>query len=44
MPQVKWLITLCLSPVAAVAFSVAICAVLIVSLAVELHQHLWRPR
>jgi len=44
MPQLKWLITLCLSPVAAVAFSVAICAVLIVSLAAELHQHLWRSR
>jgi hypothetical protein len=44
MPQLKWLITLCLSPVAALAFSVAICAVLIVSLTFELHQHLWRSR
>lgn len=44
MPQLKWLITLCLSPVAALAFSVAICTFLIVSLTVELHQHLWRSK
>ena len=37
----KWLITLCLSPLAALAFSVAICGVLIVSLTAELHQQLW---
>ncbi len=44
MPQLKWLVTLCLSPVAALAFSVAICGVLIVSLTVELHQHLWHSK
>ena len=37
----KWLITLCLSPLAALAFSAAICGVLIVSLTAELHQQLW---
>ncbi len=41
MQQVKWLMTVCLSPVAALAFSVAICGVLIVSLTTELHQQLW---
>jgi len=44
MHRLKWLVTLSLSPVAAVAFSMAICAALIVSLAVELHQHLWRSK
>jgi len=44
MPQMKWLVTLCLSPVAALAFSVAICGVLIVSLTAEVHQHLWRQK
>jgi hypothetical protein len=44
MPQLKWLVTLCLSPVAALAFSVVICGVLIVSLTAELHQRLWRSR
>ena len=39
--QMKWLVTLFLSPVAAVAFSVAICGVLVVSLTAELHQQLW---
>jgi hypothetical protein len=42
MQQMKWLVTLFLSPVAALAFSVAICGVLIVSLTAELHQQLWR--
>jgi hypothetical protein len=40
----KWLITLCLSPVAALAFAVVICGVLIVSLAAELHQQLWHSK
>jgi hypothetical protein len=44
MYQLKWLVTLCLSPVAALAFSVAICALLIVSLTAELHQRLWHSR
>jgi hypothetical protein len=44
MPQLKWLVTLCLSAVAALAFSVAICGALIVSLTVELHQQLWHSR
>ena len=44
MHQVKWLVTLCLSPVAALAFSVTICGVLIVSLASELHQQFWRSK
>lgn len=44
MAQLKWLVTLCLSPVAALVFSVAICGLLIVSLAVELHQRIWRSR
>jgi hypothetical protein len=33
--------TLCLSPLAALAFSVAICGVLIMSFAAELRQQLW---
>lgn len=41
MQQVKWLLTLCLSPVAALAFSVAICGVLILSFAAELHHQFW---
>jgi len=44
MQQVKWLMTVCLSPVAALAFSVAICGVLIVSLTTELHQQFWHSR
>ena len=40
----KWFITLCLSPVAALAFSVAICGVLILSLTSELHQQLWHSK
>jgi hypothetical protein len=44
MHQLKWLVTLCLSPVAALAFSVAVCGVLIVLLTAELHQQLWRSR
>jgi hypothetical protein len=44
MHHLKWLVTLCLSPVAALAFSVAICGVLIVALTAELHQHLWRSK
>ena len=44
MHQLKWLLTLCLSPVAALVFSVAICCVLIVSLTVELHQQFWHSK
>ena len=44
MQQVKWLMTVCLSPVAALAFSVAICAVLVISLTAELHQQLWHSK
>jgi len=44
MQQVKWLMTVCLSPVAALAFSVAICGALIVSLTTEMHQRLWHPK
>ena len=40
----KLLITLCLSPLAALAFSVTICGALIVSLAAELHQQLWHSK
>ena len=43
-PAMKLLITLCLSPLAALAFSVAICGALIVSLADELHQQLWHSK
>ena len=41
-PQVKWLVTLCLSPVAAVVFSLAICGALVVSFTAEVHQRLWQ--
>ena len=44
MQQMKWILTLCLSPVAALAFSLAICGVLIVSLTTELHQQLWHSK
>ena len=44
MPQMKWLITMCLSPVAALAFSVAICGALIVAMAAELHQQIWQTK
>jgi hypothetical protein len=44
MPQIKRLITACLSPVAALAFTVAICGALIVSLTAELHQQLWHSK
>jgi hypothetical protein len=44
MQQVKWLMTVCLSPVAAVVFSVAICGVLVVSLTTEMHQRLWQSK
>ena len=40
----KWIITLCLSPLAALAFSVAICGVLVVSVTAELHQQLWHSK
>ena len=40
----KLLITLCLSPLAALAFSVAICGALIASLAAEMHQQLWHSK
>ena len=40
----KRAITLCLSPVAALAFTVAICGVLILSLTAELHQQLWHSK
>ena len=42
MQQMKWLVTLLFSPVAALAFSVAICGVLVVSLTAELHQQFWQ--
>ena len=44
MQQMKWLVTMCLSPVAALVFSAAICGALIVSMAAELHQQVWRPK
>lgn len=44
MQQMKWIVTMCLSPVAALAFSAAICGVLIVSLTAEMHQQLWRTK
>jgi len=44
MQQVKWLTTVCLSPVAALAFAAAICGALIVSLTTELHQQLWNSK
>ena len=44
MQQAKWLMTVCVSAVAALAFSVAICGVLIVSLTTELHQQLWHSK
>jgi hypothetical protein len=44
MHQMKWLVTACLSPVAALAFTLAICGVLVVSLTAELHHQLWRPQ
>lgn len=43
MQQIKWLVTVCLSPVAALVFAATICGVLVVSLTEEMHQHLWRP-
>jgi hypothetical protein len=42
MQQMKSLVTLCLSPLAALAFTLAICGVLVVSLTAELHQQLRR--
>jgi hypothetical protein len=44
MQQVKWLMTVCLSPVAALVFSAAICGLLIVSLTTEMHQRLWQTK
>ena len=44
MKQIKWLMAVCLSPVAALAFSMAICGALVVSLTIELHQQLWHSR
>ena len=41
MPQMKWLLTMCVSPVVAVAFAAAMCGALIVSMTIELHQQLW---
>src|SRR6187399_3500779 len=38
MQQMKWLVTLCLSPLVALAFLVAICGVLVLSLTAELQQ------
>ena len=43
MQQVKWPTTVCLSPVAALVFSLAICGFLIVALTTEVHQQLWHP-
>jgi hypothetical protein len=44
MQQVKWLMTVCLSPVAALVFSAAICGLLVVSLTTEMHQRLWHSK
>ena len=44
MQLVKWLMTVCLSLVAGLVFSAAICGVLIVSLTTELHQELWHSK
>ena len=38
MQQMKWIVTLCLSPLVALAFLVAICGVLVLSLTAELQQ------
>jgi hypothetical protein len=38
----KWIVTLCLSPLAALAFTVAICGVLVASFTAELHQQFRR--
>jgi hypothetical protein len=38
--MINWLVALCLFPVAAVVFSAAICAALVVSLTTELHEQL----
>ena len=42
MSTAKWLVTLCLCPLAALIFSIAICGALVVSLATELNQQTWR--
>ena len=42
--KMKWLLTICVSPVAALEFSVVICGALVVSLATELHQRLWQSK
>ena len=44
MQQVKWLMTVLLSLVAGLVFSVAICGVLIVALTTEMHQQLWHTK
>lgn len=44
MQQLKWLMTMCISLVAGLGFSVAICGVLIVSLTMEIHHQLWHPK
>ena len=44
MQQLKWFVTMGLSPVAAFVFCAAICGVLIVSMAAELHQQLWHSK
>ena len=43
MRKIQWLVAMCLAPIAAVAFSAAICGVLVVSLTTELHQQ-WRSK
>ena len=44
MQHVKLLMTVCLSLVAGLVFSVAICGVLILSLTTEMHQQLWHSK
>ena len=44
MQQLKWLMTVCVALVAGLAFSVAICGALVVSLTTELHQQLWHSK
>jgi len=44
MQQLKWLMTACVSLVAGLVFSAAICGVLIVALTTEMHQQLWHSK
>ena len=42
--KLTWLLAVCVCPVAALAFSIAICGALVVSLTTELHQQLWHSK